>query len=74
MARASAATLEEIDRQIEALGYGTPEYHEATAFLLTVMAKRQWILADQARKRRTQLQRRKKKDGQVLPETNGQQG
>ena len=49
--------LELIERQIEALGEGTPEYHEALAFYCTIMAKRQWILAEEARKRRAKLRR-----------------
>lgn len=50
--------LEMIERAIDRLGIGTPEYHEAMAFYCTIMAKRQWILAEQARERRTQLKRR----------------
>ena len=35
--------------EINALGYGTPEYHEAMWMLLTVMARRQAIIADRLR-------------------------
>lgn len=42
----------EIEQAIEALGVGTPEYHEAMAFYLMTMARAQWRLADQARRRR----------------------
>lgn len=46
--------LREIEAQIEALGPGTPEYYEATAFYLMTMARGQWRLADQARQRENQ--------------------
>lgn len=42
----------EIEQAIEALGEGTPEYHEAMAFYLITMARAQWRLADQAHRRR----------------------
>lgn len=48
----SAPKLDELMQQIDALGYGTPEYHECVAFLLTIMAKRQWIMADRVRRSR----------------------
>lgn len=44
--------LDKIMADIEALGIGTPEYHDAVAFLLTIMAKRQWIIADSIRRSR----------------------
>lgn len=44
--------LDEVMRQITELGEYTPEYHDALAFLLTVMARRQWIIADQIRRSR----------------------
>lgn len=47
-----SANLDAVCREIESLGAHTPEYHDATAFLLTVMAKRQWIIADQIRRSR----------------------
>jgi hypothetical protein len=54
----STSNLDAITRQIESLGVGTPEYHEATAFLLTIMAKRQWIIADQMRRSRARAEKR----------------
>jgi hypothetical protein len=44
-------TIEDIERQIAAFGYGTPEYHEAMAHYLVTMARAQWRLADLARSR-----------------------
>lgn len=40
--------IREIEQAIEALGPGTPEYHEALAMYLMTMARAQWRLADQA--------------------------
>lgn len=51
--------LNQIMRNIEALGVGTPEYHDATAFLLTIMAKRQWIIADSIRRSRRDSEQRR---------------
>jgi hypothetical protein len=59
MARASQERLAEIERQIEDLGVGSPEYHDAVAFLLTVMARRLWIIADQIRRSRARTEARK---------------
>lgn len=39
----------QIMREIESLGYGTPEYHEAMWFLLSIMARRQYAIADRLR-------------------------
>lgn len=35
--------------EIQSLGYGTPEYHEAMWMLLSVMARRQACIADRLR-------------------------
>ena len=51
--------LDEVMTQITELGEYTPEYHDALAFLLTVMARRQWIIADQIRRSRRDSARRK---------------
>lgn len=48
---ASEATLAQIDAMITALGYGTPEYHEAVAMYAMTIARSQWRLADMARNR-----------------------
>ena len=53
------ARTDEVMRQIEDLGFGTPEYHDAVAFLLTIMAKRQWIIADSIRRSRADSERRR---------------
>lgn len=45
-------TLAEVERTIESLGYGTPEYHEAVAMYLMIMARAQWRLAELARRRK----------------------
>lgn len=45
----STEKLDAIMEQIEELGYGTPEYHEAMWFLLSIMARRQYAIADQLR-------------------------
>lgn len=45
--------------EIESLGVGSPEYHEATAFLLTIMAKRQWIIAESIRRSRADSEKRR---------------
>ena len=45
------ATIEQIEKTIADLGYGTEAYHEAMAFYLLTMARAQWRLADQARAR-----------------------
>lgn len=49
---ASEATLARIDAEINALGYGTPEYHEALAMYAITIARSQWRLADLARNRK----------------------
>lgn len=46
-----ATTIEDIERTIEALGYGTQEYHECMALYLMTMARAQWRLADLAHHR-----------------------
>jgi hypothetical protein len=59
--RATDQQLNEIMREIESLGVGSPEYHDATAFLLTIMAKRQWIIADSIRQSRADSERRRER-------------
>jgi hypothetical protein len=49
---ASETTLARIDAEINALGYGTPEYHEAVAMYAVTIARSQWRLAEMARNRR----------------------
>lgn len=49
--------LDDVMAQIEALGYGTPEYHEAMWFLLSIMARRQFAIADQLRRDRRKRER-----------------
>ena len=44
--------FDKVMAQIVSLGEGTPEYHDAMAFLFTIMAKRQWIIAESYRKSR----------------------
>lgn len=46
------ATLEQIDAAINALGHGTPEYHEAVAMYAITIARSQWRMAEMARNRR----------------------
>ena len=41
--------LDAVQAEINSLGYGTPEYHEAMWMLLSVMARRQAIMADHLR-------------------------
>lgn len=41
--------LDTVMADIESLGYGTPEYHEAMWFLLSIMARRQYAIADRLR-------------------------
>lgn len=48
---ASEVTIAEIEREITALGYGTPEYHEAMAMYCMTLARGQWRMADTARRR-----------------------
>lgn len=45
------ATLAQIDAAINALGHGTPEYHEAVAMYAITIARSQWRLAEMARNR-----------------------
>lgn len=52
-------SIAEIEREIGALGYGTPEYHEAMAFYCMTLAKAQWRMAERARLREHARQRRK---------------
>lgn len=44
------SNFDEVMAEIQSLGEYTPEYHDALAMLLTVMARRQWIIADQLRR------------------------
>lgn len=43
------SNLEVVMADINDLGVGTPEYHEALWFLLTVMARRQAVIAESIR-------------------------
>lgn len=46
----SATTnIDAVVAQINDLGYGTPEYHEAMWFLLSIMARKQYAMADRIR-------------------------
>jgi len=49
--------MDAVMRDIESLGYGTPEYHVAMWFLLSVMARRQYAIADQIRADRRKRER-----------------
>ncbi len=41
--------VDTVMRDIESLGHGTPEYHEAMWFLLSIMARRQFAIAESIR-------------------------
>lgn len=56
---AETPRLDKVMEEITSLGVGTPEYHDAVAFLLTIMAKRQWIIADNIRRSRRDSERRR---------------
>jgi hypothetical protein len=43
-------TIADIEHAIDALGYGTPEYHEALAFYCMTLARAQWRRAEMARR------------------------
>lgn len=43
-------TISDIEKAIDDLGYGTPEYHEAMAFYCMMLARSQWRRADMIRK------------------------
>jgi hypothetical protein len=45
----SAPKIDKVLAEIAALGYGTAEYHEAMWMLLSVMARRQAIIAESIR-------------------------
>lgn len=55
----AATKLDALMGEIESLGYGTPEYHEAMWMLLSVMARRQAIMADSIRRSRRDAERRR---------------
>jgi hypothetical protein len=50
--------LDGVMQQIESLGHGTEEYHEAMWMLLSVRARRQAIIADRLRAERIRRERR----------------
>jgi hypothetical protein len=50
-------TIADIERAINDLGYGTPEYHEAVAFYCMTLARAQWRMADVARRRERKSKR-----------------
>ena len=51
--------LDAVMVEIESLGVGTPEYHEALWMLLSVMARRQACIADSIRRSRVDSERRR---------------
>jgi hypothetical protein len=51
-------SIAEIEKAIEALGEGTPEYHEALAMYLLTMARAQWRIADAAQAKKDKAERR----------------
>jgi hypothetical protein len=51
--------LDLLMRQILAFGYGTPEYHWSMWMLLSVMARRQAIIADRIEQGRRDSERRR---------------
>lgn len=51
--------FDKVMRDINSLGEGTPEWHEAMWFLLSVMARRQAILADSKRRSIRDSERRR---------------
>lgn len=53
----STPNLNRVMADIESLGYGTPEYHEAMWFLLSVMARKQYAMADRMRAERRKRER-----------------
>lgn len=53
----STPRLNAVMADIEDLGYGTPEYHEAMWFLLSIMARRQYAIADRLRAERRKRER-----------------
>ena len=57
----SETRLDAVMREIETLGYGSPEYHEAMWFLLSVMARRQAMIAESIRSSRRDSARRRKR-------------
>lgn len=61
-----APSVDDLLAQIDALGYGTPEYFDCMGFLFTVLARSQWRRADQARadvRRRERLAAGRAADG-----------
>ena len=64
--------FDQVLRDIESLGVGSPEYHEALWMLLSVMARRQACIADTKRRDRrireraaaTRAQRKEAKNGE----------
>lgn len=53
----AASNLDAVMHDIDALGYGSPEYHEAMWFLLSVMARRQFATAERIRVDRRRRER-----------------
>ena len=52
MSEATSQRFDQVVRDIESLGVGSPEYHDALWMLLSVMARRQAIIADTKRRDR----------------------
>lgn len=56
----TASTTPRVDAviaEINELGYGTPEYHEALWFLFSILARRQFAIADRIRHDRRKRER-----------------
>jgi len=49
--------LDAVMQEIESLGSHTPEYHEAMWFLLSIMARRQYAMADNLRREQRKRER-----------------
>lgn len=61
MSAATTSNLDQVMLDIESLGYGTPEYHEAMWFLLSIMARRQAMIAESIRRSRADSERRRER-------------
>jgi len=55
------SNIDRVMQQINDLGWGTEEYHEAMWMLLSVMARRQAIMADHIRRTRLREEARKRR-------------
>jgi hypothetical protein len=59
------SNIDRVMQEIGDLGYGTEEYHEAMWMLLSVMARRQAIMADHIRRMRLQKEARERRKAEV---------